>query len=118
MPRPECNYQKSINSPALHGFLRQKEAVSFEDGSTVNPLEKIKECAGGLHILSSLEHHSALFETRIGFQWNFPIRAGLFHGRSAGQRERNDTDIGAARLYELCRLRDVLAQDQLVLDCV
>ena len=46
------------------------------------------------------------------------IGAHAFHGWRQRQRQRHDADLGIARLNELCRLRNVLAEDELAADRV
>src|SRR2546425_2819963 len=101
------DYQKSINLPIMPGLLRQEEPVPLEDGGALGTLDVVQECTSRLLIFGGLQDHRSLLKTRICIDGDFPIRSGLFHGRSNGERQGDNADIGAAGLDKLRCLRDI-----------
>src|ERR1700730_10179614 len=75
--------------------------------------DKFQKPTRRIFILRSLEHDDRLFDRRIAISGNFPS-VSVLHGRRQSERKGHNPRLCVTGLYELGRLRNIFAVNQLV----
>src|SRR5262245_25844857 len=93
-------------------FLREREAIALEYFPPLPRLHELREPRRGRLVLCPRQDDPALFQSGKRVEWDGPVAPLVPQRRRQGQGQGNDADVGAARLDELRRLGNVLAENE------